>query len=133
MSPEININKIIQYWIKSAIRDFTTAFDLYDKKKYPESLFFAHLSIEKLLKAYVVKSTSQHSPYTHNLNRLAELGKLSIGSDEKELLNNLNDFNIRARYPDYKLHLFKICSKKFTLKLLNDFKTLYELLCKGLK
>ena len=63
----IDINKQIDYWVKGAYNDIETSELLLAGKKYVESLFFYHLSIEKILKALVVKSTNQMAPKSHNL------------------------------------------------------------------
>ena len=47
-------DEIIQYRIKSSDEDFEVMIDLSNLKKYSYALFFGHLVIEKLLKAYYV-------------------------------------------------------------------------------
>lgn len=59
-----DIDKTIDYWAESAEYDFETGKNLLESKKFPYALFFAHLAIEKILKAIVVKNTGEHAPYT---------------------------------------------------------------------
>jgi len=48
----LDINKQIDYWTKGAFSDIETAELLLKGKKYVGSLFFCHLAIEKVLKAW---------------------------------------------------------------------------------
>jgi len=64
---------------------------------------------------------------------LAELAKLDLVSEEMDFLDMLNDFNIRARYPEHKLNLYKKCDKAFAEKNLGIIKELYDKLCLKLK
>ena len=50
MSPEA----IIRHWVKSARDNWKTTRYLFEKHDYVSALFFAHLYLEKLLKAHVV-------------------------------------------------------------------------------
>ncbi len=59
-----------------------------------------HLSVEKLLKALVVKVTNYYPPKTHNLLRLAEIAKLELKDEDTQLLQKLNQFQLDTRYPD---------------------------------
>ena len=46
-----DIDKTIDYWVESSVYDFETGKNLLESKKFPYALFFAHLAIEKILKA----------------------------------------------------------------------------------
>lgn len=66
-----------------------------------------------MLKALFVKNFNVTPPYKHDLYLLVE--KLNIPFTE-EILNDLkivNEFNIQARYPDYKNDFYKKCTKEF--------------------
>lgn len=52
----------IKYWKLSAEKDWIVVQNLFDKANYPHALFFAHLVLEKLLKAHFVKDNSSDSP-----------------------------------------------------------------------
>ena len=43
-------SKVIDFWIESSEEDFKVANGLFKLRHYPQSLFFCHLSLEKLLK-----------------------------------------------------------------------------------
>jgi len=68
-----DLGKQIDYWTRGADNDIETAELLISGKKYLEGLFFCHLTIEKILKALVVKRTDILAPKSHNLSYLSEL------------------------------------------------------------
>lgn len=103
------------YWIKSAEHDLETAETLFSSEKYDWCLFICHIVIEKGLKAiYVLKHDNTIPPKIHNLTRLAELAEAGVTEDQMDLLDRINDFNIDARYPDYKFSFYTTCTKEFT-------------------
>ena len=111
-----NKEKLIQYWEKSSRMDVEAARDLFTAKKYPHCLFFAHLSMEKMLKALYVKTNEEHSPITHNLLLLAKESGLALSDLQVEQFAEINTFNIEARYPDEKFKFYKKCTLEFTEK-----------------
>lgn len=107
---------------------------LFQSKRYSDSLFFGHLCLEKILKALVVEETRNHAPYTHDLLRLAKLlKKTNFKEDEINLLDEVNRFNIRTRYPDYRLKFYKLCTKGYTEAYLRKIKKIFNKLCRKIK
>jgi len=127
-----DVKKIVNYWEKSAEHDIKTMDALFVKKRYSDSLFFGHIVLEKILKANVVKKTREQAPYTHNLVFLKELVQLELEKKEVDLLDKINQFNIRARYPDLKFAFYKKCNKKFTEFYLKEIKKLYKKICQAI-
>ena len=117
---------LIKYWLESSDRDYRTMQHLFEKKDYSWSLFIGHLIIEKLLKAYYVKHIDNQPPFIHNLLRLAEKSLLELNENQKDFLVTVTTFNIRARYDDYKLDFYHMCSKEFTEKWINEIKEFRE-------
>jgi len=78
---KIDIEKIVSYWVGSSDKDYDTMNNLFRSKDYHWSLFIGHLVIEKLLKAYFVKSQNEHPPFNHDLRRLAETANLILTDD----------------------------------------------------
>ena len=68
---KIDIEKIVKHWLDSSEKDFQTMVHLHESRDNHWALFLGHVVIEKLLKAHVVKKTSAHAPFTHDLLRLA--------------------------------------------------------------
>jgi HEPN domain-containing protein len=105
-----------QYWLDSAQHDLETAESLFTSGKYVWCLFIGHLVLEKTLKALVIKNTEIMPPRNHNLLNLAEAAGLEMTDDRKQLLLEITDFNIEARYPDFKQSFYEICTKEFAEK-----------------
>ena len=62
----------MDYWRSGADDDLEAAEQLVQLGKVRHGLFFAHLCLEKLLKAHICCTTQNHPPRIHNLVRLAE-------------------------------------------------------------
>lgn len=106
--------EIIDYWIKTSDKDIKVMEGLFNNKHYAWALFAGHLVIEKLLKAYYVKTVDIRVPFIHDLTKIAEKTDLSLTEEQKDFLDLVTTFNIRARYSDYKLKFYKECTRKFT-------------------
>ena len=114
----------------ASAEDFDSAEILYQNKKYHHALFFCHLSIEKMLKAIVVKSTGAAPPLSHDLVRLAERAGLDLSEPKKNELAEITTFNIAARYDDYKLSFQEKATEKFSVKYLKKTGEILEWLSK---
>ena len=64
-------------------------------------------------------------PKTHNLVKLAEKTTIPLNAELKLFLDEVNDFNLEVRYPEYKQEFYKICTKKFAEEYLNRIKEHY--------
>jgi len=93
---------------------------MYEKGKYTYALFVGHLSLEKLLKALVVKTTQKHAPYTHSLPLLADKSGIQIPKKTIKSLARFMEFHFEARYPDEQQNFYKKCTKKFATKKLQE-------------
>jgi len=58
------------------------------------------LSVEKTLKAVIVKITEQIPPRSHDLFYLATLAKIKFDSGYQEHLQILMKYQLEGRYPD---------------------------------
>jgi len=116
----------ISYWQKSAKHDFEAAVALYEKAKYDWCLFMGHLVIEKMLKAFWVRDSKKDVPLIHNLLELVKGTKINLTEKQKEWLANVNSFNIRARYPDYKFDFYQLCTKEFASERFDEIKEFYQ-------
>jgi HEPN domain-containing protein len=96
----IDIAKHIAHWMNGALEEIAVSRDLLEKNRTRHALFFAHLALEKALKAHVCRVTEDVPPRIHNLLRLAELAGLEFGEEESALLTEANLHNIEGRYPD---------------------------------
>lgn len=108
------MKKLVKYWRELSDYDLTTAKFMLEAKRFPYCLFMCHLSIEKLLKALIVKFTKDHAPYSHNLVDLAKKTSIEFSEENKMLLADLTEFNLEARYPEWQKKFYSKCSKKYT-------------------
>ncbi len=123
----------IEYWLNLAAHDLDVAETLFQNKKYDWCLFIGHLVIEKTLKAFFVRDNEDTPPKIHNLVNLAENTKLSLSWTQKQLLGEVNRFNIEARYPDYKHTFYKLCTKEFAEEYFTKIKEIYSWLLSQMK
>ncbi|MBI2459838.1 MAG: HEPN domain-containing protein [Parcubacteria group bacterium] len=123
---------LIKYWQRTAEHDRETMVSLFKAKRYSDSLFYGHLMLEKILKALVIKETKNHSKPIHNLAVLAQDANLVLDKADLEFLAEANKFNIRARYPDYKLSFYKLCTWRYTEPKIKKINALYKQLCQKL-
>lgn len=99
-------------WVDSANDDWQTAEFMLQGGRYVWALYILQLSIEKLIKALVIKHDKL--PYfTHDLKHLYE----QIGDIPQKYLpwiKEITSFNISARYDIEKQKLHKKATKKYT-------------------
>jgi len=121
----MNKQEHIEYWLKTADDDWEAALSLFESKKYIQSLFFAHLTLEKYCKAHWVKDNENNTPpRTHNLVKLITNTNLNLSEDQLSFLEEFNDFQLEGRYPDYLFEIQKQCNKIYTLQLLDKVKSI---------
>lgn len=96
----MDTQKQVDYWVNSADEDFAAAQSLLEKGHFRHCLFFAHLAIEKMLKAHVAKQTKDVPPRIHNFVSLAKIAGLSLDVDREQLLSEFEVYQLEGRYPD---------------------------------
>ncbi len=96
----VDVQKQIDYWQTSSNEDFAAAESLLEKGHLRHCLFFAHLAIEKMLKAHVTRQTKDVPPRIHNLVRLAEIANIKLDSERVEFLREFGIYQLEGRYPD---------------------------------
>ena len=118
----------VEYWLDLADEDVSVAELLLKGKKYLQAGFFCHLIAEKALKAIVANITNKAPPKTHDLTKLAEQGGIlnDLSESQLSLLEELNPFNIEARYPDYKANILSILTAEKSTEI---FQETEEFLC----
>jgi HEPN domain-containing protein len=92
----------ISYWAKQVEEDFDCAKVLYQANHFAQSLFWAHLALEKLTKALWIKNNEGNTPpLVHNLLRLFTQTKEEFAEEDLMFVSEMNAFQIKGRYPDY--------------------------------
>ncbi len=110
----MNIEEHVNYWLDSAENDLGAAEQLFLSTRYDWCLFISHLVVEKALKAYFVYTNDNRiPPKTHNLLKLAEKSSLVLTEDQRLFLDEVNDFNLEVRYPEYRREFYKLCTREF--------------------
>ena len=122
----MNTKKMINFWLDSAEDDWKTVEALWEKKRYHHCLFFCHLVVEKALKSLVVKKTNEQPLPTHDLLLLAKKAGLELSQKRLELLSEINEFNIRARYDEYKREFYKRATYGYTKKWKSRTKEVFK-------
>lgn len=122
----------IKYWLKTSHQDWTVSKHLFEKGDYTYALFFGHLTVEKVLKAIFVNQHKDTPPFSHNLIYLAEEAEIELSEEKIELLEEITDFNLEARYPDDKFSFFRKCTKEFAENKLNKIEEIREWLIQKL-
>lgn len=125
MKKEFDFKKTISYWLDGAEYDLSVADAMFKTKIYPYALFMGHLSLEKLLKALVVKKTKSHAPFTHSLPYLAEKSGLKIPESILIKLREFMEFHFEASYPDANREFYKKCTKTYTFEKLKEIKEVF--------
>jgi HEPN domain-containing protein len=97
----VDIAKQIAHWRIGAEEDWSVGQDLISRGSIRHGLFFAHLAVEKLLKAHVCRTSGALAPPIHNLVRLAEKAGVTLSGEQIDLLAEINGLNIEGRYPQH--------------------------------
>lgn len=122
----MDIENQIEYWTKAAELDYPVIDHLFEKKDYVWSLYIGHLVIEKLLKAHYVNFNKTTPPKTHDLVKLFYKSNLPNDLAIIESLDLITEFNIEARYPEFKFNFYKKCDEKFTIESIAKIKEVAE-------
>jgi HEPN domain-containing protein len=114
-------SEYINFWVEQSNDDWRAVQTLFKGKNYLQSLFFAHLVMEKLCKSLWIKHNSENvPPRTHNLMHLLSSTPIKLTEDQSEFLLTLNRFQLEGRYPDYLTKIQNICTKEFTASIINS-------------
>lgn len=125
----MNLANQIKYWKDSSNEDLITSELLIANNRLLHGLFWCHLTIEKSLKAHVVRVTEEVPPKTHNLIWLLEKTDLILNQEMESLIGSLMVYQLEGRYPD---QFPTTPSKSYALDILNKTKELHQWLMKKL-
>ena len=94
----IDVEKQVAYWQNGAHEELETAALLFKNDKVNQGFFWAHLAMEKALKALVVRQTQTVPPFIHDLVRLADKAAITLNDEQRAFLAACNRFSIHGRY-----------------------------------
>lgn len=89
-----------QDWVDDADYDLQSAKAMLDSGRYFFVVFMCHLTIEKLLKAFIVERQGIEPPKIHNLFGLVARAGLTIPAERRPIVNELDNMSVVTRYPD---------------------------------
>lgn len=111
----------ILFWKETAEQEWSSAQVLFTAGNYLNSLFMAHLVIEKLSKAHWVQdNVGDHPPRIHNIVKLWQQTTLQPTPAQEQVALNLNTFQLEGRYQDYQRIAYQRATESFTRALLQD-------------
>lgn len=87
-------------------------------------MFFLHLALEKIIKAVYISKLDDSPPYIHNLKLLITTSKIEVSGEELKQLDEISEFNVSARYDDYKYKIYKRATEDYTkngLRLVKNY------------
>ncbi len=114
---------------RSSEEDWISAKSLLNTGRYVHSLFFAHLTLEKLCKAiWIQDNVVNIPPKIHNHIKLLSETNASLSTDQLEYLLEINKFQIEGRYPDFVNNFQRICTFDYTVENLNNIEVIKECL-----
>ena len=121
------IEKLVEFWIEASIKDLHAGKDIFNRtENHVAVLFYIHLTLEKIFKALYVFKKNTHAPFSHNLLYLCKETGLDITDSDKQLLSEINEFNIEARYPDEKFIIYQKATREFTQKYVDNADRIYQ-------
>mgnify|MGYP001298606004 FL=1 len=94
------MRKDTKNFIKSSEYDLETAQFMLDTRRYVYVIFMCHLSLEKLLKAFVSEINQAIPPKSHNLIYLTKISNIQLPQSYLEFIAKINNASIITRYPE---------------------------------
>lgn len=126
----MNTAQKVAYWVDIARYDLETARQMQRTKRYLYTVFMCQQSIEKLLKAIYLLKFKKEAPRSHNLVYLESLASLAIDDQQQNLLAELTAYYIEGRYPNYKVKLSALLSRRKAGVILGRTEVLFRWLKK---
>jgi HEPN domain-containing protein len=124
----------INYWLQIAELDMPRAERCFNDKDYVFCLFCLHMVLEKTIKGLWVKDNKANiPPKIHNLVTLIKQTQTVLNEDDMTFLRDMNKFQLEGRYSDYKLKIYKICTKEFTEEFVEKTKIIRKCLLEKLQ
>lgn len=107
-------DELIRFWLLSSDADFQAMETLFQKGHHFWTLMAARQLLEKLLKAFCVKEKDEDVPETASLLDLAEKGALALSEEQREVLVQIDSFDLRDRSPSAQSRLYERATRRFT-------------------
>lgn len=116
----------VKYWVDLSKYDIDTAKAMLESGRYLYVLFTCQQSVEKMLKALIVKNTKSFPPKIHDLVKLINIAKIDIETEQKEFLAKLNYYYLETRYPRELSEISKQIKKDTAVNFYNNTKKILK-------
>lgn len=93
------MESVPEEWVSRAHYDLETAKAMLDAGRDLYVLFCSQQALEKMLKAVIVKATSEVAPRLHDLVKLSDVARVDPSPSARRLLELLSRFYFTGRYP----------------------------------
>ena len=87
-------------WMEQARYDLETARAMLASGRYLYVLFCCQQSVEKALKALIIRRSGELPPRIHNLPRLAQAAEIDMEAARMDFLAQLSAYYVQTRYPE---------------------------------
>ncbi len=91
----------VENWLNSARYDLAAGRDMLAAGRFVYTVFFAHLAVEKALKAKVQEATGRTPPRIHDLIVLLKRARLDPPPELRDFLGKLAGSSTATRYPTH--------------------------------
>ena len=123
------MKEILKNWLLFAKSDLDAANRLFNSPRptqwtYLLTLWHCHQVIEKTLKMIIIKKNKELLKI-HDLTKLSKISEINLSKEQKQLLEDLNEFYLRSRYPDLFYKPLPQPNKDFTKNYLEKTKKLF--------
>lgn len=123
----------VENWLNSARYDLGVAKDMLQAGRYPYTVFFCHLAVEKALKAKVQEVTGKTPPKIHDLIVLVKLGGLTPPTELIDFIGRLGGASTATRYPMDLSELGRTYTREVVQEYLRQAEEAVEWIAKQLK
>ena len=116
----------VKYWVDLSKYDIDTAKAMLESGRYLYVLFTCQQSVEKMLKALIVKNTKSFPPKIHDLVKLLKIALIDIETEQKQFLAKLNYYYLETRYPRELSEISKQIKKETAVDFYNNTKKILK-------
>lgn len=123
----------VENWLNLARYDLGVARDMLEAGRYPYTVFFCHLAVEKALKAKVQEVTGKTPPKIHELVALLKLSGLTPPAKLVDFIGKLGGASTAMRYPVDLSELIKAYTSEVAQEYLQQTNEVVEWIARQLK
>jgi len=126
----LSIDEKYQYWLTYAQNDMDSAEFMLKSGRWFYTLFMCQQAIEKLVKGLYIICIDDNVSRFHDINNIFDRYKDKLSeqlTDERaELFDNLSQFYLRSRYPDYTSALASITTSEIAHSIYEKSKEAFQ-------